>query len=96
MDRLKIVSVAPDISNLVFNPIWKNCIGEILMYNPKVKQNQIVKQGQPLASMETSRGIMTVFSPINGKIINIERSFLDNPCEMDSNVSLFTIRERNE
>lgn len=93
MDKVQVVPIDPDISGIRFNPIWKDCIGEIIFYLPLVRVGQLVKQGQTIVNMETSRMITNIKAPLNGKVLEVNRLFLDNPCEMDNDTILFTFRE---
>ena len=89
MDKLQITHIL-DHADIRFNPKWQDHIGEILVYIPKVKVNQIVKKDQILASMETSRCISTVKAPFGGQILFVE--FNNNPCELKDKI-LFTFKE---
>ncbi|MCR4308199.1 MAG: hypothetical protein NUV80_06595 [Candidatus Berkelbacteria bacterium] len=90
MDRLTVEPVSPDISSIKFNPMWRHCIGEIILYVPKVRVGQNVVKNQVLASLETSRMITTIRAPCAAKVLEVNRDFLDNPCDLSEERILFT------
>jgi glycine cleavage system H lipoate-binding protein len=73
-----------------FNPKWQDHIGEILVYLPKVKLNQLVNKDTVLASMETSRCMSTIKAPFKGRVLFVEQT--NNPCDLKNKV-LFTFKE---
>jgi len=89
MDKLQVDQIDNDVL-IKFNPEWMECIGEFITYLPKVRVNQLVVEGQVLASMETSRCIATIKAPMNAKIISIERNVVDDP----HNKILFIFKSR--
>ena len=95
MDQLKVIQ-HKDHSNLFdiqFNPEAREDLGEIYTYIPKVRINQLVDNNQVLVSLETSRCMSVIRAPFKGKIILIERSFIENPCDIKDE-TLFIIEKR--
>lgn len=94
MDKLQVVS-NPDTPDkfIKFSEAGLESLGEIYVYLPKVRTNQLVEKNQVLAVMETSRCTSNIRAPFTGKVLYIERSFLDNPCDINYQ-TLFIMEER--
>lgn len=89
MDKLQIENV-DEFEVARFNPDWLKNAGEFITYFPKVRVNQLVTVGQPIASMETCRCITTVTAPFTGKVTFVDRGSVDGI----KNRILFTFKRR--
>lgn len=57
----------------------QNELGDIIYLDLTVNPGDVVKQGDSIGSIEAVKTVSEVFSPVSGKIVEVNSSINDNP-----------------